>query len=107
MTRIPAFDGVRAVAILMIVTCHVCYGAGAGTWGQFLGGTFNAVFFLLSAVLLGIVNKPETGGGVKPAPAASSSSAGCAWPQGSILFCWPARWSTCWRASTSRLKPSC
>lgn len=76
MTRIPAFDGVRAVAILMIVTCHVCYGAGAGTWGQFLGGTFNTVFFLLSAILLGIVNKPENGG-VRLAYTLSFSNAGC------------------------------
>gem|GEM_PF-6395957 len=30
MTRIPAFDGIRGVAVLMIVTCHVCYGAGLG-----------------------------------------------------------------------------
>lgn len=63
MTRIPAFDGIRGVAVLMIVTCHVCYGAGLGVWGQYLGGTFNTVFFLLSAILLGIVNKPENGGG--------------------------------------------
>lgn len=77
MTRIPAFDGIRGVAVLMIVTCHVCYGAGLGVWGQYLGGTFNTVFFLLSAILLGIVNKPENGGGVRQAYTLSFSNAGC------------------------------
>ncbi len=28
MNEIPAFDGIRAVAILMIVLCHICYGLG-------------------------------------------------------------------------------
>lgn len=54
MKRTLAFDGIRAIAILGIVGCHICYALGAMAIGQYLGGTFNAVFFLLSAILLGL-----------------------------------------------------
>ena len=60
MNRIPAFDGIRAVAILMIVLCHICYGLGLMPIGHYLGSTFNYVFFIMSALLLGLkVNKNE------------------------------------------------
>lgn len=60
MNRIPAFDGIRAVAILMIVLCHICYGLGLMPNGHYLGSTFNYVFFIMSALLLGLkVNKNE------------------------------------------------
>lgn len=53
--NIKQFDGVRAIAILSIVACHLCYGFNAmSPVGQYLGGTFNFVFFLLSALLIGI-----------------------------------------------------
>lgn len=48
------FDGIRAVAMLCIVACHLSYGIHAmSPVGQYLGGTFNFVFFLLSALLIG------------------------------------------------------
>ena len=63
MERIAVFDGIRAVAILGIVACHVCYAIGWNVIGQYLGGTFNVIFFMLSAILLGLsVNKAKTGG---------------------------------------------
>lgn len=62
MNRIPAFDGIRGVAILMIVFCHICYGLGIMSIGHYLGSTYNYVFFIMSALLLGPkVNKIEIG----------------------------------------------
>lgn len=54
--RIVAFDVLRCIAICGIVAVHVCYSFHDETFqhaGQQLGGTFNAVFLLLSAILLG------------------------------------------------------
>lgn len=64
--RLESIDGVRAVAILAIVVCHVCYGfSGESVLGQYLGGTFNYVFLFISAYLFGLKHaaKPEVWGG--------------------------------------------
>lgn len=53
--RIAAIDGVRGVAILAIIVCHICYGFSSDSiLGQYLGGTFNYVFLFISAYLLGL-----------------------------------------------------
>lgn len=55
MKQIKEFDGVRAIAILSIVACHICYGIDSmSPLGQYLGGTFNFVFFILSGLLIGL-----------------------------------------------------
>lgn len=55
MNKIKEFDGIRGVAILFIVTCHICYGMDSmSSLGQYLGGTFNIVFFILSSLLIGL-----------------------------------------------------
>lgn len=54
MKRILEFDGIRAIAIIMIFACHICYGLEANSpFGQYLGGTYNCVFFLVSSLLMG------------------------------------------------------
>lgn len=70
MRRIVGLDAIRAVAILLIVACHICYGVNAmSPVGQYLGGTYNFVFFLLSAILLGltanILEKKKFGSSLK------------------------------------------
>lgn len=65
MSRLLQFDGIRAVAVLLIVLCHVFYGLdGMGSpAGQYLGGTYNFVFFAMSALLIGLnVNKSKSRG---------------------------------------------
>lgn len=58
MKRVFEFDGIRAVAVLFILLCHISFGMGWSAMGRFCGGTFNTVFFLLSALLLGLnINK--------------------------------------------------
>ena len=58
MKRALEFDGIRAAAILFILLCHICFGMGWSATGRFCANTFNTVFFLLSALLLGLnVNK--------------------------------------------------
>lgn len=53
-SRNTSFDGIRAIAILGIVGCHMCYGLDGMSWlGLYLGGTFNCVFFSLSALIYG------------------------------------------------------
>lgn len=55
MKHIKEFDGIRGIAILSIVACHICYGINAmSPLGQYLGGTFNFVFFILSGLLIGL-----------------------------------------------------
>lgn len=55
MNRIVAFDYLRAVAILGIVICHFCFNFVETTWlGGWCGGTFNALFLMMSALLLGM-----------------------------------------------------
>ena len=55
MNNIKEFDGIRGLAILSIVTCHICYGIDPmSPLGQYLGGTFNIVFFILSSLLIGL-----------------------------------------------------
>ena len=64
MKRSLEFDGIRAVAILFIMLCHICFGMGWSAAGRFFGGTFNTVFFLLSAILLGLnIGKYKLWGG--------------------------------------------
>lgn len=66
MSRSLEFDGIRAVAILFILLCHICFGMGWSAMGRFCGSTFNTVFFLLSAIILGLnINKYNFGGGKK------------------------------------------
>lgn len=66
-SRNVSFDGIRAVAILGIIGCHMCYGLGEISWlGAYLGGVFNCVFFSLSAILLS--KKMLIRGGVKLFP---------------------------------------
>lgn len=58
--RIAAFDVLRSIALFGIVAVHVCYSFPDNSFrraGQQLGGTFNAVFLLLSALLTGLANK--------------------------------------------------
>ena len=58
--RIVEFDGIRAFAILMIIACHLCYSfEPMSPVGQYLGGTFNCVFFLISAILAGSKDLPH------------------------------------------------
>lgn len=54
MQRLLELDGIRAVAIIAIMICHISYGIEPCSWvGQYLGGTYNCVFFLISALLFG------------------------------------------------------
>lgn len=65
-TRIAEFDGIRAFAIIMIMTCHVSYGLQPNSpVGQYLGGTFNFVFFIMSALLAGLSAKPAVAEGAR------------------------------------------
>lgn len=65
-SRNTSFDGIRAIAILGIVGCHICYGLEGMSWlGVYLGGTFNCVFFSLSALLFG---EKMLAGGIKLVP---------------------------------------
>lgn len=55
MNRLVSFDYIRVISILGIVLCHCCYGiTGMSFLGRFLGLTFNVVFLILSAFLLGL-----------------------------------------------------
>lgn len=60
MKRKLEFDGIRCIAIIMIVICHLCYGIqNYSIVGQYLGGCFNCVFFLISAMLIGSKPLPK------------------------------------------------
>lgn len=55
MNRIVSFEYIRTIAIIAIVICHCCYGIGSwGFLGKFLGLTFNVIFLVLSAFLIGL-----------------------------------------------------
>lgn len=55
MNKIVSFDYIRAISIILIVLCHCCFGInGMSFLGGFLGSTFNVVFLVLSAFLLGL-----------------------------------------------------
>lgn len=55
MKRILSFDYIRAFAVCGILACHCCFGVGGWSFlGKFLGSTFNFMFVMLSAFLLGI-----------------------------------------------------
>lgn len=48
------YDGIRAIAIIGIILCHICYGLNGMSWlGAYLGGIFNCLFFSMSAILFG------------------------------------------------------
>lgn len=66
MNETKEFDGIRGIAILSIVACHICYGINAlSPLGQYLGGTFNFVFFILSGLLIGLsIRTRKSQGGV-------------------------------------------
>lgn len=53
--RIFAFDVLRVVSILGILLCHSCFLWGGFDWlGRYCAQTFNLIFLLLSAFLLGM-----------------------------------------------------
>lgn len=55
MNRIIAFDYLRSIAILGIVMCHFCFNFRATVWfAGWCGGTFNVLFLMMSALLLGL-----------------------------------------------------
>ena len=55
MNRIIAFDYLRAMAIVGIIVCHFCYNFSETIWlGHWCGSTFNALFLMMSGLLLGI-----------------------------------------------------
>ena len=58
-TRLPALDGVRAIAILMVIACHSAIGPSGATWAQSatlrlagLGWAGVDLFFVLSGFLI-------------------------------------------------------
>lgn len=47
-------DTIRGISTIGIVSCHICFGIDGVSWlGSYLGGTFNCVFFSLSALIFG------------------------------------------------------
>lgn len=54
--RIIEFDYIRVLSLLGILLCHSCFEFGTNfTWlGRYLGSTFNFLFLILSAFLLGM-----------------------------------------------------
>ena len=58
MNKIISFEYIRAIATIGIIMCHCCYGIeGLGFLGKFLGVTFNTIFLIMSAFLIGLVWK--------------------------------------------------
>lgn len=55
MNRIVSFDYIRVISVFGIILCHCCYGiTGLSFLGRFLANTFNFVFLILSAFLIGL-----------------------------------------------------
>lgn len=55
MKRIVSFDYLRSISIVGIMMCHFCYNFSVAFWfGSWCGGTFNALFIMMSALLLGM-----------------------------------------------------
>lgn len=55
MNRIISFDYLRAIAIIGIVVCHFCFNFKEMAWlGHWCGNTFNALFLMMSGLLLGM-----------------------------------------------------
>lgn len=53
--RIHAFDYIRAISIIGIVICHCCFAFSTTDWiGRYLANSFNFIFLILSAFLLGM-----------------------------------------------------
>lgn len=53
MNRNESIDVARAIAIIMIVTCHFLMFSSNGHIGRFLADTGNFIFFAISAILFG------------------------------------------------------
>lgn len=55
VNRIPAFDFIRVISLFGILVCHSCFEHAQNVWaGRYLGATFNFLFLILSAFLLGM-----------------------------------------------------
>ena len=53
--RLFAFDALRAIAILCILLCHSCFVWNGYEWlGRYFAQTFNLIFLLISAFLIGL-----------------------------------------------------
>lgn len=66
MKRIVSFDYLRSISIVGILMCHFCCNFSETFWfGSWCGGTFNALFIMMSALLLGMQwekhNRPKLG----------------------------------------------
>ena len=56
LNRFVSFDFIRAIALIGILICHSCFESSEVTiigFGRYLGATFNFLFLILSAFLLG------------------------------------------------------
>lgn len=55
MNRIPALDYLRTLAVFGILICHFCFNFEETNWlGVYCGNTFNALFLMMSALLMGV-----------------------------------------------------
>lgn len=56
ISRLPAFDVMRIIAMIGILLCHSCYEFSSSFhgFGRYLGMTFNFLFLAFSALLLGL-----------------------------------------------------
>ncbi len=53
--RIIVFDYLRVMAVTGIIVCHFCYNFPDAVWfGKWCGDTFNVLFLMISAILLGL-----------------------------------------------------
>lgn len=53
--RISSFDYIRVMSFMGILLCHSCFQWQGTEWlGRYLAFTFNAIFILLSAFLIGL-----------------------------------------------------
>lgn len=64
--RIIVFDYLRALAIMGIIVCHFCFNFSEMVWfGKWCGDTFNFMFLMISAILLGLawnrIGRPRYG----------------------------------------------
>src|SRR5262245_38320588 len=52
LTRFPALDGVRAIAVLMVITVHSGFHSDFWLWGLVDGSMGVPIFFVLSGYLI-------------------------------------------------------
>ena len=66
MNETKEFDGIRGIAILSIVDCHICYVINAlSPIRLYIGCRFNIVFFILWGLLIGLsIRTRKSQGGV-------------------------------------------